>query len=66
MDGRRISTLIASNRNRQVHGSFVCSVAFYGDVLGAKVLPEGEPTFLRVGNIWLRINRGGGPTEIAR
>ena len=38
------------------------SVAFYRDVLGATVLREGEPTFLRLGNVWLTINRGGGPT----
>jgi catechol 2,3-dioxygenase-like lactoylglutathione lyase family enzyme len=31
------------------------SVAFYRDVLGATVLREGEPTFLRLGNIWLII-----------
>ena len=39
------------------------SVAFYRDVLGATVLREGEPTFLRFGNIWLRINGGGGGTD---
>ena len=39
------------------------SVAFYRDVLGATVLREGEPTFLRLGNIWLTINFGGGPTD---
>jgi catechol 2,3-dioxygenase-like lactoylglutathione lyase family enzyme len=39
------------------------SVAFYRDALGATVLREGEPTFLRFGNIWLTINRGGGPTD---
>jgi lactoylglutathione lyase len=39
------------------------SVAFYRDVLDAKVLREGEPTFLRLGNIWLTINGGGGPTD---
>jgi lactoylglutathione lyase len=39
------------------------SVTFYRDVLGATVLREGEPTFLRFGNIWLTINRGGGPTD---
>jgi len=39
------------------------SVAFYRDVLGATVLREGEPTFLRLGNIWLTINRGGDPTD---
>jgi lactoylglutathione lyase len=39
------------------------SVAFYRDVLGATVLRQGEPTFLRLSNIWLTINRGGGPTD---
>ena len=39
------------------------SVAFYRDVLGATVLRDGEPTFLRLGNVWLTINRGGGPTD---
>jgi lactoylglutathione lyase len=39
------------------------SVTFYRDVLGATVLREGEPTFLRLGNVWLTINRGGGPTD---
>ena len=39
------------------------SAAFYRDVLGATVLREGEPTFLRLGNIWLTINIGGGPTD---
>jgi hypothetical protein len=27
------------------------------------VLREGEPTFLRLGNLWLTINGGGGPTD---
>jgi lactoylglutathione lyase len=39
------------------------SVAFYRDVLGANVLREGQPTFLRLGNIWLTIKGGGGPTD---
>jgi len=39
------------------------SVAFYGNVLGATVLREGEPTFMRLCNIWLTINGGGGPTD---
>ena len=39
------------------------SVAFYRDVLGATVLREGKPTFLRLGNIWLTINGGGGGTD---
>ena len=38
------------------------SVAFYRDVLGATVLREGEPTLLRLKNIWITINRGGGGT----
>ena len=49
------NTLIVANTQR--------SIAFYRDVLGATVLREGEPTFLRLGNIWLTINRGGGPTD---
>ena len=49
------NTLIARDVQR--------SVAFYHDVLGASVLREGEPTFLRLGNIWLTINIGGGPTD---
>src|ERR1700747_3655625 len=39
------------------------SVAFYRNVLGAPVRREGQPTFLRLGNIWLTINGGGGPTD---
>jgi lactoylglutathione lyase len=39
------------------------SVAFYRDVLGATVLREGEPVFLRLKNVWLTINRGGGGTD---
>jgi catechol 2,3-dioxygenase-like lactoylglutathione lyase family enzyme len=39
------------------------SVAFYRDVLGATLLLEGAPTMLRLGNIWLIINGGGGPTD---
>jgi catechol 2,3-dioxygenase-like lactoylglutathione lyase family enzyme len=39
------------------------SVAFYRDVLEASVLLEGKPTLLRLANIWLTINEGGGPTD---
>jgi catechol 2,3-dioxygenase-like lactoylglutathione lyase family enzyme len=39
------------------------STAFYRDVLGAQVLRTGEPTFLRLGNLWLSINVGGGPMD---
>jgi lactoylglutathione lyase len=49
--------------NTLIVGDVRRSVAFYRDVLGAKVLREGEPTFLELGNIWLTINRGGGPTD---
>jgi lactoylglutathione lyase len=49
------NTLIVANIQR--------SVGFYRDVLGATVLRGGEPTFLRLGNIWLTINGGGGPTD---
>ena len=49
------NTIIVRDINR--------SVAFYRDVLGAAVLREGEPTFLRLANIWLTINGGGGGTD---
>ena len=39
------------------------SMAFYRDVFGATVILEGAPTLLRLGNIWLIINGGGGPTD---
>jgi lactoylglutathione lyase len=44
-------------------GDIKRSVAFYRDVLDATVIREGAPTFLRLGNIWLTINSGGGPTD---
>jgi lactoylglutathione lyase len=49
--------------NTLIVGDIRRSVAFYRDVLGATVLREGEPTFLRLGNVWLTINGGGGPTD---
>jgi lactoylglutathione lyase len=39
------------------------SVSFYHDVLGATVVREGEPVFLRLKNVWLTINAGGGGTD---
>jgi predicted enzyme related to lactoylglutathione lyase len=48
--------------NTLIVGDIQRSVAFYRDVLGATVLREGEPTFLRC-NIWLTINGGGGGTD---
>jgi hypothetical protein len=49
--------------NTLIVGDIQRSVASYPDVLGATVLREGEPTFLRLGNIWLTINGGGSPTD---
>lgn len=45
-----------------------CSQALYRDVFGATVLREsnaslGEPACLRLGNIWISINVGGGRTD---
>ena len=39
------------------------SVSFYRDVLGATVLRAGAPTLLRLANVWITINGGGGPTD---
>ena len=39
------------------------SVVFYRDVLGTTVLRDGQPTFLRLENIWLTINGSGGSTK---
>jgi lactoylglutathione lyase len=39
------------------------SVAFYRDVLGATVLRDDKPVFLRLANVWLTINEGGGGTD---
>jgi catechol 2,3-dioxygenase-like lactoylglutathione lyase family enzyme len=36
------------------------SVAFYRDVLGATVVREGKPVFLKLANMWITINEGGG------
>lgn len=49
------NTLIVQDKMR--------SVVFYRDVLGATVSREGEPTLLRLGNVWLTINGGGGLTD---
>jgi catechol 2,3-dioxygenase-like lactoylglutathione lyase family enzyme len=39
------------------------SVAFYRDVLGATVVDDGEPTYVQLGNTWIIIALGGGPTD---
>jgi catechol 2,3-dioxygenase-like lactoylglutathione lyase family enzyme len=49
--------------NTLIVGDIKCSAAFYRDVLGATVLREGAPTLLRLANVWLTINGGGGPTD---
>jgi len=49
--------------NTLIVGDIQRSAAFYRDVLGAVVLREGAPTLLRLGNVWLTINGGGGPTD---
>jgi catechol 2,3-dioxygenase-like lactoylglutathione lyase family enzyme len=36
---------------------------FYTDVLAGEVLLEGEPTIVALGNSWIIINIGGGPTD---
>ena len=46
-----------------IAGDIARSVAFYRDVLGASVLRDGEPVFLRLKNVWLTINGGGGGTD---
>jgi catechol 2,3-dioxygenase-like lactoylglutathione lyase family enzyme len=38
------------------------SVAFYRDVLGGKVVRERDPAVIRLGNAWVLLNPGGGPT----
>ena len=49
--------------NPLIVGDIKRSVASYRDVLGATVLRDGEPTFWRLGNIWITINGGGGGTD---
>ncbi len=39
------------------------SRAFYADILGGKVILEGEPTIIKLANGWVTLNVGGGPTE---
>jgi hypothetical protein len=79
MDGERVPTLrkkasMSTGPDQSTEPKFVVtntlivsdikrSVAFYRDVLAATVLHDGEPTFLRLGNLWLTINTGGGGTD---
>jgi catechol 2,3-dioxygenase-like lactoylglutathione lyase family enzyme len=36
---------------------------FYVNVLGGRVVLEGEPTIVKLANGWVTINVGGGPTD---
>jgi catechol 2,3-dioxygenase-like lactoylglutathione lyase family enzyme len=36
---------------------------FYTDVLGGETVRSGQPTYVALGNSWIIINVGGGPTE---
>ena len=36
---------------------------FYTGVLGGTVVPDGEPTIVKLANGWVIINVGGGPTD---
>jgi catechol 2,3-dioxygenase-like lactoylglutathione lyase family enzyme len=36
---------------------------FYTEVLGGRILLSGEPTYVALGNSWIIINVGGGPTD---
>jgi len=39
------------------------SSRFYSDVLGGEIVLAGEPTIVALGNTWIIINVGGGPTD---
>lgn len=36
---------------------------FYVDILGGRVVMDGEPTIVKLSNSWIIINVGGGPTD---
>src|SRR5438132_7966115 len=36
---------------------------FYSEVLGGETVRAGEPSFVALGNSWIIINVGGGPTD---
>jgi len=39
------------------------STEFYLQILGGRVVREGEPTIIKIANSWLILNTGGGPTD---
>jgi catechol 2,3-dioxygenase-like lactoylglutathione lyase family enzyme len=46
-----------------VSGDVERSRRFYTEVLGGTVAFAGEPTVIALGNVWIVINTGGGPTD---
>jgi catechol 2,3-dioxygenase-like lactoylglutathione lyase family enzyme len=46
-----------------VSGDVERSRRFYTDVLGGVTVHRGEPAYVALGNSWIIINRGGGPTD---
>jgi len=46
-----------------VSADVAASRDFYVDVLGGKVVMDGEPTIVKLANSWIIINVGGGPTD---
>jgi lactoylglutathione lyase len=39
------------------------SVGFYRDVLGGRVIRDGQPSIVQLANSWIIVNVGGGPTD---
>jgi catechol 2,3-dioxygenase-like lactoylglutathione lyase family enzyme len=39
------------------------SSRFYTEVLGGRLIRSGEPSYVALGNSWIIINVGGGPTD---
>jgi catechol 2,3-dioxygenase-like lactoylglutathione lyase family enzyme len=46
-----------------VSGDVPRSAAFYSEVLGGEIVMEAQPTIVQLGNSWVIINVGGGPTD---
>ncbi len=46
-----------------VSADVAASRDFYVNVLGGRVVLEGEPTIVKLANSWIIINVGGGPTD---
>jgi catechol 2,3-dioxygenase-like lactoylglutathione lyase family enzyme len=46
-----------------VSGDVERSRRFYTEVLGGRTLLSGEPTYIALGNSWIIMDVGGGPTD---